>query len=327
MKRINKVLVLGGSGYIGSHMCQLLLDKKLSPVIFDLRKPSLKKIPYIQGDLKNENDIVNAVKKVKPDLIMYFAGLIIAPESTKEPVKYFEDNVKAAVHVIKAVKLASVKHLIFSSTAAVYGNPKKVPITENEELAPINTYGYTKLMFEQMLHCMAMANKDFNYIALRYFNAAGAHCLGHLGENHEPETHLIPNILRAIKGQIPQMTIYGKDYDTPDGTCIRDYIHVEDLAEAHFLAIKALDNKKGTNTAYNLGSGRGFSVNQIIRMAERVTGKKVPYVFGPRREGDPGQLIASSKKANKVLGWKAKRSLEIIMKSAWAWEQKLDDAR
>lgn len=325
-KNIKKILVVGGAGYIGSHMTQLLLDKGLIPVIFDRVKlrpqQRLPKIAFIKGDLRSFKDIDQAIKKTKPDLIMYFAGLIIAPESNVDPVKYLDNNVLAAVNLLKAMHANGINKIIFSSTAAVYGNPKSVPIKETEGLKPINTYGYTKLMFEQMLQSMANAHEDFSFIALRYFNAAGAHQKGHLGECHEPETHLIPNILRTIKGTLKELIIYGDDYSTKDGTCIRDYIHVEDLTAAHFLAIKALD-KGIRNQMFNLGSGAGYSVKEIVKTVEKVTGKKVNLTIGPRRPGDPAKLIASSSKANKILGWKPTRSLQTIVQSAWAWEQQL----
>ncbi len=323
---IKKVLVVGGAGYIGSHMTQMLFDKGYSVDVFDnsyaKHKGLLPKVTKIKGDLRNYNDIYGALKKKKYDLVMFFAGLIIAPESAVLPVKYYESNVIGAINLIKAIDQTGVTKLIFSSTAAVYGNPKRIPISEDSELKPVNPYGHTKLMFEQVLNDYSASNNKFAFIALRYFNAAGAHELGHIGECHQPETHLIPNILKNIKGELKEFTLFGTDYPTKDGTCIRDYIHVQDLCEGHFLAIKALD-KGIKNEKFNLGSGSGYSVKEIINVVEQVTGKKVKVKIAPRRPGDPAKLVASHAKAKKVLGWVPQRSLETIIQSAWAWERKV----
>ncbi len=325
MPKIKKVLVAGGAGYIGSHMVTLLIDKGYEVSVFDNNYASHKgKLPKaakkINGDLRHFDDISKAIKRGHYDLVMYFAGLIIAPESVVDPIKYYESNVLAAINLIKAAHQGNIKRLIFSSTAAVYGTPKKIPITESSELKPINPYGHTKLMFEQILSDLSTADKDFHFIALRYFNAAGAHASGEIGECHEPETHLIPNILKNIKGEIKELTLFGTDYPTIDGTCVRDYIHVQDLCDAHYLAIKALD-KGIKNEFFNLGSGKGYSVQQIINEVEKATGKKVNVKIAPRRPGDPATLVASSAKAKKILGWSAKRDLSTIIKSAWAWEK------
>jgi UDP-glucose 4-epimerase len=326
MPKIKKILVVGGSGYIGSHMTALLVSQKYHPVVFDriVKRPQQKlpKAKYIQGDLCRYEQIRSAMLKEKPDLVMYFAGLIVAPESNIKPIPYLDNNVLAAVNLLKAMDEAGVKKIIFSSTAAVYGNPSRVPITEDIPEAPINTYGFTKLMFEQMLKRVAIADKNFQYIILRYFNAAGAHQSGDIGEDHHPETHLIPNVLRTIKGKHKELVVYGDNYPTKDGTCIRDYIHVDDLVEAHYLSIKAIDQNKANQT-FNLGSGSGYSVKEVIKAAEEVTQKMVKVKKAPRRPGDPAKLIASSAKARKVLGWTVKHNLHSIMRSAWAWEKKL----
>ncbi|MBF0489119.1 MAG: UDP-glucose 4-epimerase GalE [Candidatus Omnitrophica bacterium] len=324
--KIKRVLVVGGSGYIGSHMTVLLKHKGYEPVVFDrvisktLQKVS--NVSTIKGDLRRYQDIQGALQKIQPDVVMYFAGLIVAPESNIKPHDYLDHNVLGAVNLLKAMHETGVKKIIFSSTAAVYGNPPKVPITEEAPLKPINTYGHTKLMFEQMLERVALSDPEFSYVALRYFNAAGAHHSGLLGERHNPETHLIPNVLRTIKGSLKELIVYGDDYPTKDGTCIRDYVHVEDLTEAHWLAIQAL--RKGlSNQIINLGTGKGYSAREIITMAEKVTGGKVNLKVSSRRPGDPAVLVASYKKAQKLLGWQPQRSLTQIIESAWAWEKGL----
>ncbi len=322
--KIKNVLVVGGAGYIGSHMTQLLLDKGYTVTVFDnFSQPSkvrFSKARYIKGDLRNYADILKALKTKSFDLVMYFAGLIIAPESNVKPVKYYDNNVLAAVNLSKAMEITGVKNIVFSSTAAVYGNPKSLPIKETSALTPINSYGNTKLIFEMMLQDLARADKNFKYIALRYFNAAGAHTNGKIGECHEPETHLIPNVLRTLKGELKEIQLFGDDYPTKDGTCIRDYIHVEDLCEAHYLAIKALD-RGIKNEVFNLGTGKGYSVKEIITTVHKVTGQMPKIKISPRRPGDPAKLIASSAKAHKILGWKPSRDLTQIIQSAWQWEK------
>ncbi len=324
--KIKKVLVIGGTGYIGSHMTKLLLEKGCKSIIFDRAnlKPSQKlpNVKIIKGDLRKYKDISLALQETQPDLIMYFAGLIVAPESNVKPVQYLDHNVLGAVNLLKAMQETGIKRIIFSSTAAVYGNASNKTITEETPLLPINTYGYTKLMFEQMLERVACADQEFAYIALRYFNTAGAHHSGTLGECHEPETHLIPNVLRTIKGQLKELVIYGDDYPTKDGTCIRDYIHIEDLVEAHWLAIQAL-GRGLSNQAINLGTGHGYSVKEIIAVSEKITGAKVNVRISDRRPGDPAVLVASYKKAKKFLGWQPKRNLTQIIHSAWQWEKNL----
>lgn len=323
--RTNKILVVGGAGYIGSHMTRLLFDHGHDVTVFDndysVYKGRLPKIKQIKGDLRNFKDINQALKKDRYDLLMYFAGYIIAPESAVDPVKYYENNVAGAVNLLKAVHENKLSKLIFSSTAAVYGNPKKVPIVEDAPLFPVNPYGHTKLMFEQMLKDLSAADAKFRFIALRYFNAAGAHESGLMGEAHRPETHLIPNVLKTVKGELKQLLVYGDDYPTKDGTCIRDYIHVQDLCEAHYLAIKALD-RGIKNEIFNLGTGRGYSVKEIIKEAERITGKSVNVKMAKRRPGDPAVLVASFAKAKKILGWTPKRRLKQIIESAWRWESR-----
>ena len=321
----NNILLIGGAGYIGSHMLRVLLENKITPVVFDnlssgLRHFVPKGVPFFKGDLKNLQDIRTDFKKYKISTVLHFASSIIVPESVADPIKYYENNVASFVNLVKAMREAKVQKIIFSSTAAVYAEPKKIPIPEDAELVPSNPYGQTKLMCELILRDTALAHKDFSYVIFRYFNVAGAYDDGGIGESHEPETHLIPIVLETALGRRPFLQVFGQDYKTPDGTCVRDYIHVQDLAEAHFLALKAI-NGKARNQIFNLGSQKGFSVNQVISAAKRVTGKDFPVKMFPRRPGDSARLIASSQKAKKILGWVPKRGLDKMISSAWEWEK------
>ena len=320
-----KVLVIGGAGYIGSHMVRALQREKIPVAVFDNlstghRSFVPKGAPLFKGDLRRPGDIRGVFKRLEVDTVMHFAAACLVGESVENPLKYYENNVMACVHLLKAMVGFRVKRFIFSSTCAVFGEPKKVPIGEENPKAPVNPYGQSKLMMENMLKD-ASAAYDFSYIALRYFNACGADASGRIGERHDPESHLIPNVLKAASGRRKSVTVFGDNYPTRDGTCIRDYIHVDDLARAHLLALKAL--KRGIkNEAFNLGSGEGYSVLQILKEAERVTGKKIKVILGPRRPGDPSVLVAKPDKARKVLGWKPRRHLRDIVSSAWNWEKK-----
>ena len=320
-----KILVAGGAGYIGSTMVRRLAEAGHKPVIFDNlstghRRLILKGSVFIEGDLRNFKDIHSALKKYSVDAVFHFAAAALVGESVTNPLKYYDNNVLATVQLLKAMQLTRVKKFIISSTCAVFGEPKRIPILEEDPKSPANPYGQTKWMIETMLADHAKAT-DLRYIALRYFNACGAHSSGDIGEIHEPEAHLIPNILKVLTGEKKELQIFGDDYDTPDGTCVRDYVHVEDLAEAHLLALEYL--KKGKKSdAFNLGSGTGYSVKEIVHMVEKITGKKVKFKIAPRRPGDPARLIATSAKAGKVLGWRPKKSLEDIVRSAWSWESK-----
>jgi len=320
-----KILVAGGAGYIGSTMVRVLLDAGHQPVIFDNlstghRSLLSKEAMFIQGDLRDIKDIRSALKKVRVEAVMHFAAAALVGESVTNPLKYYDNNVLATVQLLKAMQETKVKKFILSSTCAVFGEPKRIPILEDDPKCPANPYGQSKLMIETMLADHGRAT-DFRYVALRYFNACGAHSSGTIGEMHEPEAHLIPNILKVLTGEKKELQIFGDDYETPDGTCVRDYVHIEDLADAHLLALEHL--KKGMKSnAFNLGSGDGYSVKEIVRMVEKITGKKVKSKIGPRRPGDPARLVASSAKAEKTLRWKPKRSLEVIIRSAWAWESK-----
>jgi len=323
----NNILVIGGAGYIGSHMVHTLLDHGLAPVIFDNlttghRRLVPTKVPFIKGDLRNPRDIERAFRSSKIDAVIHFAAASLVPESMIDPLKYYDNNVIAFVHLLAAMRRFKVKKLVFSSTAAVYGEPKRIPIQEDDDKNPTNPYGRSKLMMEKIIEDTAKAYGDIQYIILRYFNVAGAHPQGATGECHHPETHLIPNILKAIKGQKKELVIYGDDYPTKDGSCVRDYIHVQDLCEAHLLALEAFD-RGIKNNYFNLGTQDGYSNLEVLRAVEEVTRKKVNYRIGPRRPGDPAKLVASARKAQKILGWKTRRGLLDIVRTAWDWEQRL----
>jgi len=319
------ILVTGGAGYIGSHMSRLLLDEGYSVVVFDNLSTGYKRLVapeavFVKGDLCRDNEIEKVFTRYKVEAVMHFCASIQVGESVKNPIKYYENNIGSAIALLKAMFRHRVKKIIFSSTAAVYGDPVSVPIGEDAALKPVNPYGKTKLTIEELLADIAAADPAFEYSALRYFNACGAHPNGRLGEMHNPETHLIPNILKAIKDK-KEFTQFGNDYPTPDGTCIRDYIHVMDLCRAHLLALKAFDTGV-KNEAFNLGSGSGYSISEVVSAAEAVTGKKVKIKLCPRRAGDPPRLVASSAKAKKVLGWQPRHGLTDILETAWAWGTK-----
>jgi len=315
-----KILVTGGAGFIGSVTVSKLLEKDYDVFVYDnLEKGHeealSKNVNLVKGDLNNIELLDETFKKNNFDAVIHFAGYIEAGESMKQPLKFFENNVVNSINLLNVMVKNNVKKIVYSSSAAVYGSPKEVPIREGAELKPLNYYGLTKLMTEQFIDsCSVYGVKS---IALRYFNAAGA--TKDLGEFHNPETHLIPLILDVVLGKMDKLKIYGGDYETEDGTCIGDYVHVFDLAEAHVLALESLD--KGVNGKYNVGMGKGHSVKQILETCEEVTGRKIPFVEIERREGDPPVLIASSRKIENELGWKAKFDLKDIIKSAWEWRK------
>lgn len=317
-----KILVTGGAGYIGSHTVKALQKAGHSPIVLDNldrghRQAVPEDIPFFQKNIMDE-DMASFMKEQGIEGIMHFAAHSQVGESMEKPNIYYENNVVGSFKLIEAARLAGVKNFVFSSTAATYGEPERVPITEDAPLHPTNVYGRTKLMIEQTLrdYCMVY---DMNYVALRYFNAAGADPEGLIGEDHHPETHLIPIILQAAQGKRESISIFGTDYPTPDGTCIRDYIHVNDLASAHILAMEYLA-KGGQSKAFNLGTGNGFSVKEIVDAAKKVTGVDFKVVIGPRRVGDPGRLVASSDLIKKTLGWEPIYSdVENIIKDAWNW--------
>jgi len=321
------VLVAGGAGYIGSHTVKRLKEAGHSPVIYDNVSRGHKqvidilKIPGVVADLGDKIRLVETLRKYKIDTVMHFAAYAYVGESVEQPLMYYHNNVGITIGVLEAMKEAGVERFVFSSSCATYGNPDRLPITEDEKKAPVSPYGRSKLMVEQILADAMLGNKNFKFAALRYFNASGCAMDGTLGEDHDPETHLIPVILQAILGRRPGITVFGTDYPTPDGTNIRDYIHVDDLADAHILAMEKLPD--GQPIYCNLGTGRGFSVREIISTAEKITGKKAPVTFGPRRPGDAIALYADPSLAKRLLGWEAKyKDPETIIRSAWNWFSK-----
>jgi UDP-glucose 4-epimerase len=318
-----KVLVVGGAGYIGSVTVEQLLEKGHEVAIFDnLSRGHTEAIPegvrFVRGDMGSEDDL-NRAFEWQPDAVMHFAALSLVGESVEHPALYFQNNVVNGVKLLDAMLRHSVRNFVFSSTAAVYGEPHSSPIFEDFPLVPTSPYGDSKLAFEKILKWYAHAY-DMRYVSLRYFNAAGA--TAERGEDHHPETHLIPVVLQVARGNRDKATIFGEDYATPDGTCIRDYIHVSDLAEAHLMAMEHMvaTTKSGV---YNLGSEQGFSVKEVIEMVRKVTGHPIPTVVGERRAGDPAVLVASSRKIKEEIGWKPTRTdLATIIGDAWKWHQK-----
>jgi UDP-glucose 4-epimerase len=319
-----RILVTGGAGYIGSHTRYFLAKQGHSVVVADnLSRGHKEAVP---GDLLRVIDLgetdrlATLIRKERVDAVIHFAAYIAVGESTQIPELYFVNNVSGSLSLFEAMLRCDVKRVVFSSSAAAYGIPERVPITEDQPFAPINPYGESKVMVEKILESLARYS-EFRSIRLRYFNSCGAEPEAGLGERHDPETHLIPLLLRAIQTGKP-VTIFGDDYPTPDGTCIRDYIHVSDLAEAHVLALEHL-LKGGTSEVFNVGTGSGHSVLEVLTAVERVAGTKVPHVMGPRREGDPPSLIADSKKLHQALGWDAKRAnLDRIVADAWQYAAK-----
>jgi UDP-glucose 4-epimerase len=321
------VLIVGGAGYIGSHMVRCLRDRAMRCAVLDNFSTGYRDAIHAadsltEGNLASETHVARACRQ-GASAAMHFASFIQVGESVAQPGKYYANNVAATIGLLNALVANGVRRFIFSSSGAVYGEPRQPgPVAESYETAPHNPYGRTKLMVEQMLPDYERAY-GLKWVALRYFNAAGAHPDATIGERHDPETHLIPLVLRAANGRLDHLSVYGTDYATPDGTCVRDYVHVCDLADAHLLALEYLD-KGGESRAFNLGNGSGFSVRQVIDAAERVTGRKVPVKLGARRAGDPAVLVADASAAKSVLGWRPKHAdLDTIVAHAWAWEQKL----
>lgn len=318
-----RLLVLGGAGYIGSHTAVELLDRGHEVVIADnlitgYKQAVPKEAVFYQGDIRDYNFLNNLFKTEKIDAVIHFAAFSLVGESVTNPLKYYENNLYGTKVLLQAMIDNNVDKIVFSSTAATYGEPENIPILESDRTCPTNPYGETKLAMEKMMKWSANAYQ-LRYVSLRYFNACGAHKSGKLGEAHNPESHLIPLVLQVPNGKRESVSIYGTDYDTPDGTCIRDYIHVTDLAEAHILAVEYL-MKGGESNVFNLGNGVGYSVREVIETARKVTGHPIPAVEIPRRSGDPARLVASGEKAKTVLGWEPKiTSLEDIIRSAWVW--------
>ncbi len=319
------ILVVGGAGYIGSHFVKELV-KDYDVVVLDNLSTGHRlavdaKAIFIQGDLGDSTIVQRIFDTYKIEAVIHFAAFSLVGESVIDPMKYYENNVAATLNLLKAMKRNQINKFIFSSTAATYGMPTVDIIDEKTPTNPINPYGQSKLMVEQMLADFAQSYQ-MKYIVLRYFNAAGAHETAEIGESHNPETHLIPIILQHLGGQRDSISVFGTDYDTPDGTCIRDYIHVTDLAKAHLLALEALLSSTIETATYNLGNGNGYSVKQIIETCELVTGKKANVQYAERRAGDPAKLVANAGKVYAELGWKAQLDIQDIIKSAWTWHKK-----
>lgn len=319
------VLVLGGAGYIGSHATYKLIENGYEVVVVDNlqtghRFAVCEKAKFYKGDIRDIHFLREVFSSEKIDGVIHFAANSLVGESMTNPIKYFNNNVYGTEVLLSAMNEFNINYIVFSSTAATYGEPKEIPITEETETNPTNPYGESKLMMEKMMKWCDKAY-GIKYAALRYFNVAGAKETGKIGEDHNPETHLIPLVLQVPLGKREAITIYGEDYDTEDGTCIRDYIHVEDLVDAHILALQYLI-KNNTSNVFNLGSNNGFSVKEIIDVARKVTGHEIPAVIGERRAGDPSKLVASSKKSKEILGWSpTKTSVEKIIEDAWNWHK------
>jgi len=319
------VLVCGGAGYIGSNMTAMLAAEGHKPVVYDNlskgHKAAISKdVEFVKGDLADCELLIKTFKQYKIEAVMHFAAFIEVAESVVLPLKYYQNNLCNTLSVIKAIEAGGVEKFVFSSTAAVYGIPKKVHISEDFHNVPINPYGETKLASERLCHWQSQAGK-LRYAALRYFNASGAGFNSSLGEDHRPESHLIPLVIAAAMGKRDYIKIYGTDYDTPDGTCIRDYIHVEDLCRAHLLVLGRLD--KHQELVYNLGNGKGYSVRQVIDTVKKVSGKDFKVLENDRRLGDPAVLTSDASKVKNELGWHTKyHQLEKIVETAWLWHNK-----
>lgn len=315
-----KILVVGGAGYIGSVCTELLLDEGHNVCVFDNlseghRRAVDSRAEFVEGDLAGLDGIQAALASFQPDSVMHFAASALVPESMKNPSKYFRNNIANGLNLLDAMIATGIRQLVFSSTCAIFGPPERVPIDETLPQRPINPYGESKLAFEKILRWYGEIH-GLQFVALRYFNAAGAS--DNFGEEHRVETHLIPNVLKVALGQNRHVEIYGIDYDTPDGTCIRDYIHILDLARAHILALTA-----SASDFYNLGTGGGTSVREVIESCRKITGHEIPVVEKPRRPGDPARLVAASEKIQRELGWRPQfQSIDAIIESAWKWHQK-----
>ena len=324
-----RLLVLGGAGYIGSHTALELIKKGHEVIVVDnlvtgYEKAIPDKAVFYQGDIRNFDFLDNLFKTEKIDAVIHFAAYSLVGESVTNPLKYYDNNLYGTKVLLEAMIKNNVNKIVFSSTAATYGEPENIPILESDRTCPTNPYGETKLAMEKMFHWASKAH-GLSYVSLRYFNACGADATGQIGEAHNPESHLIPLVLQVPNGKRESVSIYGTDYDTPDGTCIRDYIHVTDLAEAHILAVEYLA-KGGESNIFNLGNGVGYSVREVIETARRVTGHPIPATEVPRRAGDPARLVASGEKAKNILGWEPKiKQLDEIVESAWKWHRKHPD--
>lgn len=323
------ILVLGGAGYIGSHTVYELIDNGEDVVIIDNlltghEEAVHPKARFYKGDIRDKEFLDSVFIKEKIDAVIHFAASSLVGESMEKPLKYYDNNICGTKILLDSMVEYGIDKIVFSSTAAVYGEPERIPILETDKTEPTNTYGETKLSMEKMFKWVGKAH-GLRYVSLRYFNACGAHVSGKIGEDYNPESHLIPLILQVPNGKREFISIFGEDYQTKDGTCIRDYIHVTDLAQAHILAVKYLQNG-GESDIFNLGNGIGFSVKEVIETARKVTQNAIPAKVTPRRAGDPAKLIASSDKAKKVLGWKPQHAeLDEIISTAWNWHKNHPD--
>ena len=319
------ILVLGGAGYIGSHTVYELIEAGEQVVVVDnlltgFREAVHPEAKFYEGDIRNREFMDSVFEKEDIDGVIHFAASSQVGESMKNPLKYYNNNLCSTEVLLESMVAHGINKIVFSSTAATYGEPEQIPILETDATVPTNCYGETKLSMEKMFKWTSQAH-DLRFVSLRYFNACGAHPNGRIGEAHNPETHLIPLILQVPNGQRAFIAVFGDDYDTKDGTCVRDYIHVNDLAQAHILAMQYLRDGKESNV-FNLGNGLGFTVKEVIESAKRVTGQEIPVRVEPRRAGDPSVLIASSDKARRILGWKPEYDdLDIIISTAWRWHQ------
>src|SRR6267142_4327370 len=318
-----RILVTGGAGYVGSHCLRRLLTAGHEAVVYDnLWQGHREAVPaglLVEGDLNDEAKLTALLRDRKIDAVMHFADLALVGESVQKPDLYYRNNVVGSFHLLEAMRQAGVRRIVLSSTTATYGTPEKMPIAETTPQQPINPYGFSKLVVERMLDDYAAAF-GFGFAALRYFNAAGAASDGKIGEDHTPESHLIPIVLQVALGQRSSISIFGDDYPTSDGTCIRDYVHVEDLATAHLAALERLE--AGRAIKVNLGTGRGYSVREVIDACRQITGHPISAVTAPRRPGDPPELVADARLANRLLGWKPEHTtIESIVETAWRWHK------
>jgi UDP-glucose 4-epimerase len=318
------VLICGGAGYIGSHMAKWLATRGYAVTVLDNlatgHREAVQWGGLIEADLLDQSSLDHVFSSARFDAVLHFCARSLVGESVARPYDYYANNVVGTLNLLEAMRRNGVDRLVFSSTAAIFGEPVSATIDETHPKQPINPYGASKLMVERILSDAAHAY-GLRSVSLRYFNAAGASPDGEIGESHQPETHLIPNVLKAVLGQGPGLKVFGDDYPTSDGTCVRDYVHVDDLAQAHELALEYMDRHEGAH-AFNLGNGNGFSVRQVIEAAARVTGREVPFEVAPRRTGDPAVLVAASHKARSELGWvPAHETIESIIEAAWRWHQ------